>query len=78
MGHGAVSAYKLPVEEDSNISITVEGHRLFSVRLLGKETKIDHNEITIDVEVTNELHVVSINLYLLHWPEMPEECLTSR
>ncbi|KIR55035.1 hypothetical protein I315_02272 [Cryptococcus gattii Ru294] len=34
-----------------------KGHRLFSIRLLGKETKIDHNEITIDVEVTNELHV---------------------
>ncbi|XAO26570.1 hypothetical protein I312_105407 [Cryptococcus bacillisporus CA1280] len=36
---------------------SVEGHRLFSIRLLGKGTKIDHNEITIDVEVTNELHV---------------------
>lgn len=70
--------YKLPVGEDFNISIAVEGHRLFSIRLLGKETKIDHNEITIDVEVTNELHVVSINLYLLHWPERPYKCLTSR
>lgn len=69
---------KLLVKVDFNISITAEGHRLFSIRLLGKETKIDHNEITIDVEVTNELHVVSINLYLLHWPERSDECLTSR
>lgn len=70
--------YKLLVRVDFNISITAEGHGLFSIRLLGKETKIDHNEITIDVEVTNELHVVGINLYLIHWPERSDECLTSR
>lgn len=35
----------------------VEGHRSFSIRLLGKETKIDRNEITVDVEITNELDI---------------------
>nr|KIR47844.1 hypothetical protein I312_02992 [Cryptococcus bacillisporus CA1280] len=48
-------------DEDMLLKEVIEGlkkgHRLFSIRLLGKGTKIDHNEITIDVEVTNELHV---------------------
>ncbi|OXG20513.1 hypothetical protein C366_02047 [Cryptococcus neoformans Tu401-1] len=35
----------------------VESHRSFSIRLLGKETKIDCNEITVDVEITNELDI---------------------